>query len=142
MNQWKFFFLFVLFVGCQEDNENSKKVCNNFQSCILGTWNIEVNTLVNGTLAPFGGTPGSVTFNSDKTGTSTGNIFQGYASGNYYNSFTYEVDNSKYILKIFFDIPLSNPTQSELYTVKYAYENEINMETPMIGGMINVTLKK
>jgi hypothetical protein len=131
-------------VACSDaDDDRAPKVCNELLSCLSsGTWITDVESIYKGKLIPAAGSRGVITFNKDRTGTTTETFLQGYADGKYYSTFTYELDESKFTLTISYDIPQSNPTQSEVFAITSAYENEIHMEIPMVDGKLIFILTK
>jgi hypothetical protein len=60
----------------------------------------------------------------------------------YYSAFTYTLDEVNFTLTISYDIPPTNPTQSEVFEITSAYENQIRMERPIIDGKLVFILTK
>jgi hypothetical protein len=132
-------------VACSEtnDGDSAPKVCSDLSDCLSsGTWVTDVESFHLGQLVQTAGDGGVVLFNKNNTGTTTEAFLQGYANSVYYSAFTYTLDEVNFTLTISYDIPPTNPTQSEVFAITSAYENQIRMERPIIDGKLVFILTK
>jgi len=142
-----FLVIIVFFVaGACADSINvdsEPKVCSDLSDCFSsGTWVTDVESFYLGKPVESAGDGGVITFDKNNTGTTTEAFLQGYANGQYHSAFTYALDETTFTLTISYDIPTSNPTQSEVFAITSAYENEIRMERPIIDGKLVFILTK
>jgi hypothetical protein len=138
----------VVILSSCVDNVNKVKapvVCTNLTGCLIsGTWTSSVQAISKGSPITTAGGGGVITFKRDNTGTTTESYIQAYENGAYRSDFTYVVDQATFKLTISYAIAATNPTQTAVYTVTAAYEDNITMETPFgVGdGKLIFTLKK
>jgi hypothetical protein len=134
----------LVVVACvDEPANNDPKVCADLPACFAnGTWNTKIESFENGRLTPVSGSRGIIAFDKNMTGTTTDLFFAGYADGQYYTGFTYEVDAAKSELTITYSISQTHPAQSMAYTITSAYKNKIEMEKPTANGKLIILLSQ
>lgn len=124
-------------IACSDDSGSAPKVCSDLSACLSsGTWVTDVESFYLGQPVESVGDGGVITFEKNNTGTTTEAFLQGYANGMYYSAFAYQVDEISFTLTISYDIPPTNPTQTEVFVITSAYEDEIRMERPIIDGKL------
>ena len=130
--------------ACVEDVENNDpKECVDLSACFAtGTWNTKIESFENGRLTPVTGSRGIIAFDKNMTGSTTDLFFAGYADGQYYTGFTYEVNAGRSELTITYSISQAHPAQSMSYAITSAYENKIEMEQPTANGKLIILLSQ